>query len=78
LIYLLMPLDGLRNDLPFRCGRVQVPPYRTKWSLKSNFKKSKIMVIKRGGKLKRHESWYMWKTIQAVYAFSLLGITLDR
>jgi hypothetical protein len=55
-----MPLDGLRDDLSFRSGRVQVPPYRTKWCLKSNLKKSKIMVIKRGGKLNRQESWYMY------------------
>jgi hypothetical protein len=55
-----MPLDRLRDDVSFRFGRVQVPPYRTKWSLKSNLKKSKTMVIKRGGKLKRQESWYMY------------------
>jgi hypothetical protein len=74
-----MPLDGLRDDLSFRFGRVQVPPYRTKWSLKSNLKRSKIMVIKRRRKLKRQESWYVYgKQIQAVNAFSYLGITLDR
>jgi len=74
-----MPLVGLWDDLSFRFGRVQVPPYRTKWSLKSNLKKSKIMVIKRGGKLKRHESWYTYgKQMHAVNAFSYLGITLDR
>jgi hypothetical protein len=37
------------------------------------------MVLKRGGIMKRQESRYMHgKQMQAVNAFSYLGITLDR
>jgi hypothetical protein len=45
----------------------------------ATWKRQKIMVIKRRGKLKRQKSWYMHENqIHAVNAFSYLGITLDR
>jgi hypothetical protein len=30
-----------------------------KWSLKYNLKKTKVMVLKKGGKLKKNEQWHM-------------------
>jgi hypothetical protein len=54
-----------------------VVKYCRDWNLKCNFKKTKILVFKNGGKLKRSERWSMYNQIIDVTDETYLGVTLD-
>jgi hypothetical protein len=38
----------------------QIVKYCGDWNLKYNLKKTKILVFKKGGKLKKNEKWFMY------------------
>jgi hypothetical protein len=40
-------------------GTDNLTKYCKDWSLKCNLKKTKILVCKKGGKLKKNERWFM-------------------
>jgi hypothetical protein len=51
----------------------------SRWNLKCNLEKPKIMVFKRGGKLQKQKSWHMFgKQLSVVTAFSYVDIILDK
>jgi hypothetical protein len=41
-------------------GIDQIIKYCSDWNLKCNLKKTKILVFKKGGKLKKNEKWFMY------------------
>jgi hypothetical protein len=41
-------------------GIDQIVKYYNDWNLKCNLKKTKILVFKKGGKLKKKERWFMY------------------
>jgi hypothetical protein len=48
------------------------------WNLKFNLKKTKILVFKKGGKLKKNEKWFMYDQLtKVVNEVSYLGIILE-
>jgi hypothetical protein len=48
------------------------------WNLKYNLKKTKILVFKKGRKLKKNYKWFMYdQLIEVVNELSYLGITLE-
>jgi hypothetical protein len=52
--------------------------YCKDWSLKCNLKKTKILVCKKGGKLKKNERWFMEnQQIEVVKGIDYLGVTLE-
>jgi hypothetical protein len=56
----------------------QMVKYYGDWNLKCNLKKTKILVFKKGGKLKKNEKWFMYdQLVEIVNEISCLGITLE-
>jgi hypothetical protein len=41
-------------------GIDQIVKYYSDWNLKCNLKKTKILVFKKSGKLKKNEKWFMY------------------
>jgi hypothetical protein len=86
--YLHLTIPGLlfADDLAFASFTInglqkavdQVTSYCKEWSLKCNLNKTKIVVFKKGGKLKRGESWYAsGHKIEVVDEINYLGVTFD-
>jgi hypothetical protein len=56
----------------------QMVKYYGDWNLKCNLKKTKILVFKKGGKLKKNEKWFIYdQLIEIVNELSCLGMTLE-
>ena len=65
-------ISGLQRQLD------KVDRYCEKWNLVVNIKKTKIVVFKRGAKLKRTEQWrYKGEDIQVVKQFQYLGLSFS-
>ena len=57
----------------------RVDQYCKEWNLRCNSSKYKIMVFKKGGKLKAKERWKVnGHNIGVVDKFNYLGVTLDK
>jgi hypothetical protein len=56
----------------------QVDQYCRDWNLRRNVSKFKIMIFKKGGKLKATERWKVnGQSIEVADKFNYLGVTLD-
>jgi hypothetical protein len=65
--------NGLQKEIH------QIVRYCKEWNLKCNLSKSKIVVFKKGGKLKNTERWSMdGQNIEIIDKFKDLGITLKN
>ena len=52
--------------------------YCTKWNLSINIEKTKIMVFRKGGRLKRDERWFIGESeVEIVNHFNYLGVVLS-
>jgi hypothetical protein len=59
-------------------GIDQMVKYCGDWNLKCDLKKTKILVFKKGGKLKENEKWFVYdQLIKIVNELSYLGVTLE-
>jgi hypothetical protein len=57
----------------------QIVKYCEDWSVKFNFNKTKIIVFKKGGRMKKNERWMMHgNNIEVVDEITYLGITLEN
>jgi hypothetical protein len=57
----------------------QIVKYYEAWGVKCNLNKTKIIVLKKGGRLKKNERWTMHgNNIEVVDEITYLGITLEN
>jgi hypothetical protein len=65
--------NGLQKEID------QIVRYCKEWNLKCNLRKSKIVVFKKGGKLKNTERWNIaGQNIEIIDKFKYLGITVEN
>jgi hypothetical protein len=54
-----------------------IAKFRKKWSLICNLKKTKVVVFKKGGKVKRNERWHMeGQKLEVLSEIIYLGVKL--
>lgn len=81
-INILLYADDL-SELADTVGRLQslineLETYTTKWGMKVNVDKTKIMVFRNGGKLRKNEKWlYEGNPLEVVSYFRYLGLLLS-